>query len=127
MPNLPKFFGPSSVNNLLSINLKEVATSDPGCLVVEPMAVTIPFNSSEDNPAVFAIGAAFFIALPKSPAVIACLDSTSLHESINLMEPPPSSVKILLAAVIASVDSFGFNGLKVKDIIQVKSGYLIVT
>ena len=44
IPNLPSCSGPFSAESLRKINLREVPTSLPDCLVVEPIAATIPFN-----------------------------------------------------------------------------------
>ena len=73
------------------------------------MAATIPFNWSNVKPAFFAAEAAFFIASAISPAVIACLDSTSDQASKKCMAPSPSFLNTFMAAVKASVASLALS------------------
>ncbi len=89
----------------LNINLSDVPTWLPDCLVAEPIAATIPFNSSNVTPAVLAAAAEFLIADPISFAVMANLDSTELQESKNLKDWFPSSRKICIAEVKSSIAS----------------------
>ena len=89
MPSFANSAGAFAEVNRLAMKRTEVPISLPVCRVVTPIPVTIAFNSSKSIPAFLAAAPALCRARANSLEVIACLDSTSNHESRNLTVPRP--------------------------------------